>query len=106
MCVCIGSLHVGPQFSMGSSFYLPSPWTPATVLTLDVLRDFYPGLTLHCHCPFFESQGDVLMVSVSQVKLNHLTQLDCIFVQHLYMVPWDRVSSLVSVLLLDAEVKM
>ena len=57
VCVCIGSLHVGPQFSMGSSFYLPSPWTPATVLTLDVLRDFYPGLTLHCHCPFFESLG-------------------------------------------------
>ena len=45
------------------------------------------------------------MVSVSQVKLNHLTQLDCIFVRHLYMVLLDSVSSLVSVLL-DAEVKM
>lgn len=54
---------------------------------------------------FLSPWGDVLMVSVSQVKLNHLTQLDCIFVRHLYMVLLDSISSLVSVLL-DAEVKM
>jgi len=44
------------------------------------------------------------MVSVSQEKLNHRTELDCIFVQRLYTIPQDSVSRLLS-LLSNTEVK-